>query len=66
MKKFKLGEFERNSAIVFAISMLANVVTYLYQIVMGNLLSRQITAPSTRCCRCLLLSVCRRVSSRRW
>ena len=39
MKKFKLGEFERNSAIVFAISMLANVVTYLYQIVMGNLLS---------------------------
>ena len=39
MKKFKLGEFERNSAIVFAVSMLANVVTYLYQIVMGNLLS---------------------------
>ena len=32
MKKFKLGEFERNSAIVFAVSMLANVVTYLFDI----------------------------------
>ena len=40
MKKFKLGEFERNSAIVFAVSMLANVVTYLYQIVMGILASQ--------------------------
>ena len=39
MKKSFLGEFERNSLIVFSISMLSNVINYLYQIIMGNLLS---------------------------
>ena len=38
MKKLRLGEFERNSLAVFAITMIANVLSYLYQIVMGNVL----------------------------
>ena len=39
MKKLRLGEFERNSLVVFAITMIANVLSYLYQIVMGNMLT---------------------------
>ncbi len=39
MKKLRLGEFERNSLVVFAITMIANVLSYLYQIVMGNVLT---------------------------
>lgn len=39
MRKLRFEEFERNSLIVFAISMIANVLSYLYQIVMGNMLT---------------------------
>ena len=39
MRKLRFGEFERNSLTVFAISMIANVLSYLYQIVMGNMLT---------------------------
>ena len=36
MRKLRFEEFERNSLTVFAISMIANVLSYLYQIVMGK------------------------------
>ena len=39
MRKLRFEEFERNSLTVFAISMIANVLSYLYQIVMGNMLT---------------------------
>ena len=44
MKKLRLGEFERNGLVVFAITMIANVLSYLYQIVMGNVLTPWIMA----------------------
>ena len=39
MRKLRFEEFEPNSLTVFAISMIANVLSYLYQIVMGNMLT---------------------------
>ena len=39
MRKLRFEKFERNSLTVFAISMIANVLSYLYQIVMGNMLT---------------------------
>ena len=39
MRELRFEEFERNSLTVFAISMIANVLSYLYQIVMGNMLT---------------------------
>ena len=35
----KIHEFERNSLITFSIMMVANICNYLYQIIMGNLLT---------------------------
>lgn len=39
MKKFQMDKLARSSLFVFALSMITNVLTYAYQIAMGNLMS---------------------------
>lgn len=39
MKKIHMGKLARSSMFVFALSMVTNVLTYAYQIAMGNLMS---------------------------